>query len=983
MASDGGERGGHAEESAYPNYVLLVHYGIMTPSIARFLRIAFLAGLLTWGIYATLIYFAIPVHQTVLVADSQRTGIAEACAQYGLLCQGWLALIPSITHTISRAGPFAWYLILSLLAAATYLFVQFMNRGDWRLSIRLTPLKLIGIFFASIWLMFTVLTFSGGDQPLYRMVEPSLTVYPNIGEQALAGLQQNFASLQSKNCLTEVGVSAAGGKVFDMKMSCIQGAFFRLGVTQFLFIFFILFDLLVFGSLLLKFLRRPQVSLMMEAMLSVGLGACAMIAILWALAAMGVYTQLAGWALVLLIPALCYQQAWYWIQKGLHHEWTFEDTLYGGMTAIAWLLISYLALNFLSVVRPFPIGWDDLGRYLNQPRLLVSYAEAIPTMAAFYWEYMTSLGFLLFGYDSVFGATASMMINWMAGLLAVLVTFVFGRTYMGKGAGMLSALVYYTLPMVGHFSFADMKIDNAMYFMGALTILAYFDFLFPRISSEQEGHELSEAAPATFRERLGWMILAGVFASFAFALKPTAIIVIMAMLAALFGASVHWTAFVGAALFAWGYYTKIDRFNVAEVGRRVFGDAQIFDRVTVTGIFMVTGLAFLGYAFWKYRAAFIKTLIAAGLFMASFAVCMLPWITYNNISYGNVVPSLVFTSANHYTPNFVMDGSVTVSNDPKLRVLPEHLKIDPNADVCKGTAKEEEIDRYWGYDHHGWKHYLTLPWRAVMNIDAAGYYVTLVPGLLLFPLLLLMPAFWSRRGRWMRWLFVATLFMLIQWVFFANGIIWYGLGMFFGFAVALEFLFAKDPDQHDSAKGDQKLGTAARVLCGILIFCSFITAFGHRFWQFEQQRNMLEYPMGKITAEAMRLRTVPYYDDIRQVVMDRFANMPDRPYVFRMGTFIPYFIPRNLEVLPVADNQLTFFNCLNQGDDPAVITQRLKALGFNSIIFDTNTATIEQNLEGTLHKKVERFVDYVNDPRSGLQVKIFDPEAGLAFIIIP
>ena len=235
----------------------------------------------------------------------------------------------------------------------------------------------------------------------------------------------------------------------------------------------------------------------------------------------------------------------------------------------------------------------------------------------------------------------------------------------------------------------------------------------------------------------------------------------------------------------------------------------------------------------------------------------------------------------------------------------------------------------------------------------------------------------------MRWLFVATLFMLIQWVFFANGIIWYGLGMFFGFAVALEFLFAKDPDQHDSAKGDQKLGTAARVLCGILIFCSFITAFGHRFWQFEQQRNMLEYPMGKITAEAMRLRTVPYYDDIRQVVMDRFANMPDRPYVFRMGTFIPYFIPRNLEVLPVADNQLTFFNCLNQGDDPAVITQRLKALGFNSIIFDTNTATIEQNLEGTLHKKVERFVDYVNDPRSGLQVKIFDPEAGLAFIIIP
>ena len=29
-----------------------------------------------------------------------------------------------------------------------------------------------------------------------------------------------------------------------------------------------------------------------------------------------------------------------------------------------------LSINFISAYRPFPIGWDDLGVYMNYPRLL-------------------------------------------------------------------------------------------------------------------------------------------------------------------------------------------------------------------------------------------------------------------------------------------------------------------------------------------------------------------------------------------------------------------------------------------------------------------------------------------------------------------------------------------------------------------------------------------------------------------------------------
>ncbi len=85
----------------------------------------------------------------------------------------------------------------------------------------------------------------------------------------------------------------------------------------------------------------------------------------------------------------------------------------------------------------------------------------------------------------------------------------------------------------------------------------------------------------------------------------------------------------------------------------------------------------------------------------------------------------------------------------------------------------------------------------------------------------------------------------------------------------------------------------------------------------------------------------------------------------------------------MADHQLDFFNCLYQERDPSITVKRLKALGFNSIVFDTNTATIERNSEGSLHKKVNAFVSFLNNPESGLQVVINDPRAGVAFILIP
>jgi hypothetical protein len=305
-----------------------------------------------------------------------------------------------------------------------------------------------------------------------------------------------------------------------------------------------------------------------------------------------------------------------------------------------------------------------------------------------------------------------------------------------------------------------------------------------------------------------------------------------------------------------------------------------------------------------------------------------------------------------------------------VRVLPEELKLNPKDPACVSSARTEELDRYWGFDK-GIGHYLTLPWRQVMNIDAFGYYVTFMPGLLMVPLLLLLPFFWSKRARWLRYIFAGSMVFLIQWAFVGNGIAWYGIGMFLGFALVLEALIAHAPDNPN------------RWLMGTLLTMSILVCLVNRLWQFDSQKNIFEYPLGKISAAALREVTIPDYDDIRESVVARHETLSDTPYTYRVGTFISYFIPKNREIFPLADHQLNFFNCLNQEGDHQLTLKRLKALGFNSIIFDTNTQTIEKDPNGSLHKKVENFVSFVNDTSVQLNIVVNDPGNGIAYMLLP
>jgi len=933
------------------------------PADVRFrLSSLFFVGLLTWGAYAFLVYFGQPSHRAALLSAQATSEIARACEGRSELCSGLLSIVPSVLQTFRRGAPFLWYVLPSFVLYGVFLGVTFHRHRVLRFQARLRPWHILLLFLASSWLIFTAVSFShvergGRSVPLRRVIEPHPGVYPEESPKSLRLLRRNFAALKDRGCLAPEPDVQPDARGYWLRASCVQQSFLTRVLPQIVFLFFVVLVLGTLGRAILAGLRVGAPTLLTEATLSVGLGACAAIVFLWLAGVLGLYTAWLGWGGMTATLVLGYRHLGYWVRVFAAHRWEVRRSWHSLTLLCAWLLLSYLALNFLVVIRPFPTGWDALGSYLNRPKLLVSYGRFIHSMPSFQWEYLTSLGFLLFGSESVFGATAAMMMNWLAGPFALLVILATSQLLLGPGTGVVAALLYYSLPLVGQFSFADMKTDNAAFALQASGLMCVLYALF-------RARDVGAPGGQPWR----WYVLAGTFCAFAFGTKATAIMGLMALAGLLFGAQAHWTAFVGVAFFSACVFEGWGVLEVERIAQRAMAGTRLSPG-TFQIVFLLLGSLCFVPSLVRRRKDLLRAVRSAALVAVAFLACVAPWILHNNLLAGIGPPRLLLTAPRTMVP--VLDLGVErdfAARGRIVRQLRGDLRVD--SDLCRRTGREEELGRYWGFGK-GWQHYLELPWRAVMNLDVAGYYVTTSPALLLFPLLLLLPFFWVPDGRWLRWVFLSTMYLLLQWILLANGVPWYGIVILLGLVLGLEVLLARAPNG------------ASRWLAGGFVGLALVGSLGMRLERFEAQENVFEYSIGKTDATTMRVRALPHYDEIVKTVMMRHARLPERPYLYRVGTFIPYFLPRNLEVVGVTDQDLDVFSCLHQEGDNALTLRRLQALGFNSIVFDTRTATIETDVNGSLHRKVRAFVDFLNDRSLGLRVVVNDPGAGIAFVLLP
>ena len=155
------------------------------------------------------------------------------------------------------------------------------------------------------------------------------------------------------------------------------------------------------------------------------------------------------------------------------------------------------------------------------------------------------------------------------------------------------------------------------------------------------------------------------------------------------------------------------------------------------------------------------------------------------------------------------------------------------------------------------------------------------------------------------------------------------------------------------------------------------------FWYLRETKTFSQatvaYAFWKIDWDRYVDSIVPTYRDTVKLI-DSYPRNPEDPnYLYRIWTFMPYFV-KDVRRVMFSDSQLDRFKCIDwDWKDDARTLKRLKDLWFKFFVLDTNTYTIEKNPNWTLHKKYKRFIDFAN---KNLKILYYKPENWIAFMMI-
>ncbi len=681
------------------------------------------------------------------------------------------------------------------------------------------------------------------------------------------------------------------------------GSFLGLFVPTILFVLVVV--LLAAGTgyralVLAKFVPAERLARMV---ISVAVGLCVLMFLLGILALLHVYTSLVVMLLALVL-ALIVWSSWSQVLKDFLWERLTVEFAYN---RLSWVWASFLLIiitwNAIDIVRAFPIGWDDLGVYMNFPRQIAGTGSLIKGFTGQAYMMITSLGYL-FTEASRFG----MYLSWLGGVLAIWALYLFGKRFVDSEAGILMAALMYALPMVMHQSFADMKTDMALFFFIIVGVYAVFEALQQRADRH-----------SFYR----WLVVAGVTLSTALAIKVTTILALFAVVVLLVWrlASGYW------AIVAFGLIHAIYWSQFVITPDFALGTKQVI----AIGSLVVALAA--GIRAWRLKQSVRGGLQGLAVLFAALAVIWIPW----GIS---VVQAMPVLSVRSFVATALSGG---VSEAPQI----DWKKIAVNPSACVVSGAEEELGRYIGDDINPLTKYFGLPWDMTMNINQPGFYVDISFLFLSFiPLLIL---FWKREQWPELWQEVAVFFGIVWyfWLFVSSGIPWYGIAGFLP-ALLLVMRFRSLAQVHLPG---------ARWWVPLLIILSLTSTTLLRETELGSVGQMA-YSFGLKNEQQIIAGTNASYPAIIDVLnQEPFASSKDR-YIYRIGTFINYFIDNNRQRV-FDDAQLDTFRCLDgDASSDARTVERLQQLGFAYIVYDTNTQTIERDKNGTLHKKVSRFTQF-------------------------
>ncbi len=392
----------------------------------------------------------------------------------------------------------------------------------------------------------------------------------------------------------------------------------------------------------------------------------------------------------------------------------------------AFLIMSFLiAVSLINAIRPMPIGWDDLGVYMNFPRIMAITGSALEWAGTYTWQLITGSWFL---WNQI--AASAFYINQLGGILSMIVmTSILSVVFEVKNRKYLIALpillsgIYYIMPMTIFQQAKDMKLDPAL----MMVSVSAFWVLWYALREKLEKNK--------FYILIG---IAGFIVGLAFSIKFTTLMLIVAGLAlisyrtlGIFGLGGFF--FIFLSIFTGGnLWTKMN----------VWMPTENIELIRSIAIWLgIIGIVSLVAAYMQNGMKEIRIWIIASLvFILGIALALTPWFLKNGIE------AHVFTSQQKWgtIDNLLggYGGSLELNNYGAIYSAEEYkIKSKALQDAritSDGKSLNEDFSRYFGQE--SWlNNYLKLPANLTFQknqgwefTDITYIFLAFIPAILLF-----------------------------------------------------------------------------------------------------------------------------------------------------------------------------------------------------------------------------------------------------------
>ena len=581
--------------------------------------------------------------------------------------------------------------------------------------------------------------------------------------------------------------------------------------------------------------------------LSIILGFSLFVFLLVVFATLWFYNLISVWIVAWLFMIISYRQCLLLLSIFFHGKIITKQTSHINSFILSseffyYIITLLIGVSFISIFRPFPIGWDDLGAYMNFAQI---FAEAWNIWMLGWmhtWQVFTGIWYMFHS------PTQAFYLNSIGWILSVFFLWgIFQKYLSGKDSRqfinipLMLSIIFLAMPMVVFQQAKDIKHDTGLFFLSIWVIYILFHILQNNIlwDAKNKLWEYLEEKNINLSSNILIFIIIWFVLWFTFTIKVTSLLLILWVFWVLF---FSYLSYIWLFWFLWVFvwlFTKLwlwDYMNIVystenQQAINVFSIICLVWWVFALSISFFKNSDKIKLFLWKILAVFIGIIIAIA-----------PWWIQNLSSSDGFWVSQIIS----WEPQRAEVDYSTIYSQEELELKQqEQEKFSLSA---TGSTWNEDWGRYLGYQQ--WvNNWIWLPYNLSMQENQKGeftdisyLYFALLPlvllflpvrrksciipiagififeillffipvtrelfqsffGMFTFPVGYLILLIWflipffilmlslkeSQRTTILKYNFVFSLIYIFLWTISAYGVVWYGIVMYFNLLLIIWF----------------------------------------------------------------------------------------------------------------------------------------------------------------------------------------------------